>query len=284
MVYKCNDFRFASTPAKEVYCNYDDKDKLAEYLDKNKTYKKPELVNIIKKLEREYFPRHLNISLDSKCFTGEIIPKLSELMGHIKEILNKVHVPPGVIDWVNVNDKKRKEMFGSVSGGSGSKKPENFQRNKVIEGTGIPCPKTNTRINLRTNELKDISRPGIHDDGFDYSEDFDGYQKVMICNVMSSHIYLNFKSACTSGGGQTRTLKEVYHFIEGQLRVLNKGTNNIYFANILDGDVCERTSRYFKYLCNLPEYRDVKDRVYVGNLCGYFDWFKNTIKKTIVDK
>ena len=208
------------------------------------------------------------------------------LMGYIKEILNKVHISSDVIEWVNVNDKKRRKMFGSVSGGSGSKKPEEFQRNKVIDGTGILCPKTNTRINLRTNELKDISRPCTDDDGFDYSEDFDGYQKVMICEVMSLSLdfYLNFKSTSGQGGSQTRTLKEVYHFIEGQLRVLNKGTNNIYFANILDGDECERTRRHFKYLFNRPEYRDVKDRVYVGNLHGYFYWFKKTIKKTIVDK
>lgn len=81
MVYKCvcTCFLFASAPAEKVYRDYPDKDKLAKYLDKNKKYYKGELLEIIKKLEREYFSRHLNISFDSKYFTDEIIPKLWEI-------------------------------------------------------------------------------------------------------------------------------------------------------------------------------------------------------------
>lgn len=52
----------------------------------------------------------------------------------------------------------------------------------------------------------------------------------------TNKIYFNLKFVCDSGGAQTRTLREVYHFIESQMRYLiNSNTDNVYFINILDG-------------------------------------------------
>ena len=46
---------------------------------------------------------------------------------------------------------------------------------------------------------------------------------------------------CGSGGSQTRTLREVYHFISAQQRYLEQELSfKIIFVNILDGDECNR--------------------------------------------
>jgi len=176
--------------------------------------------------------------------------------------------PEGVVAGYLITKEKRTGQFGKVAGGAGSQKPEKYQRQKIVDGTGIACPKTNTRINLRTNSLKDISHPNTKDDGFDYSEDFDGSQ-----SVKENKVYINLKCIVGKGGSQTRSLREVYWFVEGQLKTL-KSVENVYFANILDGDEAHFTKTKFEYLLNLPEFDKVKNRVYVGDLKGYFDWFK----------
>ena len=180
-----------------------------------------------------------------------------------------VKCPDSVIDGSLFTKEKRHELFGHVSGGAGSSKPEEFQRSKIIEGTRIDCVKTNMRINLRTNVLRDISHPNKAEGGFDYSEDFDGVQVIK-----DSKVYINLKCVVGKGGGQTRSLREVYWFIEGQLHVL-KGTDGIYFANVLDGDEAHASISKFRYLLSLPEFEGVKNKVYVGDLKGYFAWFKS---------
>lgn len=171
-----------------------------------------------------------------------------------------------IISGKMITKEKRHEMFGTVAGGSGSSKPEEYQRAKIIETTGLPCPKTNTRINFRTDELKDIVRPNTRENGFDYSEDFDGFQ-----TINGKLIYINLKCIVGSGGAQTRSLREVYWFINGQLNIVGK-TENIYFANILDGDEAYSNMDKFEYLKNMyPE--ESRYKIYVGDLVGYFDWF-----------
>lgn len=164
-----------------------------------------------------------------------------------------------------ITKEKRQEMFGAVAGGSGSAKPEEYQRAKIVEMTGIPCPKTNMRINLRTDEMKSISRPNMHPDGFDYSEDFDGCQ-----TINGKTIYINLKCIVGAGGSQTRSLREVYWFVKGQMDIL-KNTEKVYFANILDGDQANSNMDKFEYLKNLyPE--TLRSKVYVGDLLNYFTW------------
>jgi hypothetical protein len=169
-----------------------------------------------------------------------------------------------------ITKEKRLALFGNVAGGAGSREPENFQRQKIVDGTGIACPKTNIRINLSTNILTNISRPNTKIDGFDYSEDFDGKQ-----SVKGNDVYINLKCIVGKGGVQTRSLREVYWFVKGQLKSLKKNPKeNVYFANILDGDEAHSTMSKFEYLLNLPKFNQVKERVYVGDLRGYFNWFE----------
>ena len=184
-----------------------------------------------------------------------------------------VKCPDVVIAGSLITKEKRHEMFGAVAGGAGSSGPEKFQRVQIIMGTGYPCPKTNMRINLRTHTLKDIAHPNTSHDGFDYSENFDGLQ---IVNAI--RLYLNLKCVVGSGGSQTRTLREVYWFLEGQLQYLvNTDDTTVFFANILDGDEAHDCMSKFEYLLSMPEFAAKRHRVYVGDLKGYFDWFKGVV-------
>ena len=200
-----------------------------------------------------------------------------------------VHCPTGVVAGISITKEQRQEAYGNVAGGAGSRKPEEYQRSKIVEGTGVPCTKTNMRINWRTNELKDIAHPMIYKDGYDYTENFDGLQQIY-----TKQIFINLKSVVGKGGSQTRTLRdECYPFVESQLRLLLKmatvatvatdATVPIitppYFANIFDGDEAGKSMEKFNgHLLCLPEYKTVCKRVYVGDLLGYFDWFKKIVE------
>ena len=190
-------------------------------------------------------------------------------MNQNKDKIN-IYCPLDIISGNLITKEKRQELFGKIAGGAGSQKPEEYQRKKIIEGTGIICLKTNMRINFRTNTLKNITKPNINNDGFDYSENFDGVQYIN-----DNIIYINLKCIVGKGGSQTRSLREVYWFIEGQLNIL-KTIKNIYFVNILDGDECNLTMPKFDYLISLYVFENIKNKIYIGDLKGYFDWFKNS--------
>lgn len=193
-------------------------------------------------------------------------------INHIVKDLSKITIkcPEEVIEGNLLTKEKRQSLFGNVSGGSGSIKLEEFQRNMVNKGTGIECLKTNIRINLRENVLKDLKCPNTSKDGFDYSENFDGIQ-----TYKENKIYINFKCIVGKGGVQTRSLREVYWFIEGQLNVL-KNVKNVYFVNILDGDESFYNMSKFEYLLSQDSFNEIKKNVYVGDLKGYFEWFNKT--------
>ena len=137
----------------------------------------------------------------------------------------------------------------------------------IEEGTRIVCNKKGIRINLRHHSLVDISQPNKKNDGFDYSENFDGMQIVN-----KKRFYINLKRIVGEGGSQNRSLREVYWFIQGQLRCLDK-YKNIYFVNILDGDKSHSVMDKFKYLLSL-EKEEIRERIYVGDLRDYFTWFE----------
>ena len=70
---------------------------------------------------------------------------------------------------------------------------------------------------------------------------------------------------CASGGGQTITLREVYHFISAQQRYLEQElSSKIIFVNILDGDECNRKINL------LP--RIEHEQIFIGSL---FEWNVN---------
>lgn len=190
------------------------------------------------------------------------------------EISTNIFCPEGVIDGCLYTKEKRHELYGRVSGGSGSKKPEDSQRKYIELGTSRPCIQTQIRINWRNNEMVEKSQPMRKDDGFDYTENFDGKQ------VFSSNtILINMKSVVGTGGSQTRTLRnECYQFVNAQLCYLIKSKNTkYYFANIFDGDEASSKMKMFHYLLERPEFYKVKKYIYVGDLKGYFSWIKTNI-------
>jgi hypothetical protein len=158
----------------------------------------------------------------------------------------------------------RHTLWGKVNGGSAARNPEIYQRDTIVKGTGIPCSKTHIRINIRTKQLEYLVCPNKKENGFDYTEDFDGLQKVE-----DKLIYINLKCVVGKGGSQTRTLREVYWFIEAQIHTLS---DKVYYANILDGDEAYAVMDKFEYILRMGG-PDIKQKIYVGDLAGYFQWF-----------
>jgi hypothetical protein len=186
-----------------------------------------------------------------------------------EQIQSPIVCPEGVIDGRLFTKEKRQELYGRVAGGGGSKKPEEYQREQITLGTGRVCKTTQTRINWRKNEMKEISQPMREEDGFDYTENFDGKQEFG-----SNTVWVNLKSVVGTGGSQTRTLRdECYPFVNAQLLYLIKtNSTDCFFANIFDGDEAASKMKMFHYLLGLPEFAAVKKYVYVGDLKGYFEW------------
>ena len=186
------------------------------------------------------------------------------------EDIDEIMAAMSIVEGKLITKEKRKELFGEVGHGAGSRAPEIFQRKMIEEYSGYPCAKTNMRINLMTYTLTEISRPNTKEDGFNFSEDFDGCQ-----NIQDKKIYVNMKCISGTGGNQTRSLREVYWFVRGQLEVIkNSSESNVYFANILDGDEAHNCMSKFQYI--LHQYADTK-RVYVGDLRSYFQWLKRIL-------
>jgi len=80
---------------------------------------------------------------------------------------------------------------------------------------------------------------------------------------------------CNSGGSQTRTLREVYHFVKCQLEYLlkQKKSSNKYFINILDGDQSYKRKQNFSYLLNLKKYKSICNRIFVGDIKSFDKWY-----------
>jgi hypothetical protein len=192
----------------------------------------------------------------------------------IKNIRENIHCPDDVISGHLITKEMRHDLHGKVAGGSGSMKPEIYQREKIIEGTKIPCSQTIVRINKRTGQMHTIAHPMKHINGFDYTENFDGMQQIG-----ETTVWINLKSVVGKGGSQTRTLRdECYPFIEAQLNyLLTANTTTCLFANIFDGEEAAARMPMFHYLLNLPEFASVKKCVYIGDLQGYFDWLKASL-------
>jgi hypothetical protein len=152
---------------------------------------------------------------------------------------------------------------------------EKYQRTIIETIIKIPCKKSNDRIYMKTYEIVSVKNPLKQPDGFEYTEDFDG--KISINN---NTIYFNLKFVCDSGGAQTRSLREVYHFIKSMIFYLQKHKqSNTYFINILDGNFCNSHSDKYKYLEELfkDDIELIKKYVFIGDLHMFQTWWK-TIK------
>ena len=147
--------------------------------------------------------------------------------------------------------------------GGKSNECELHQRRLVEVITEKPCVKTSTRINVRSMSLEDVRFPMKRPDGFDYTEDFDGRQ---------GNVYYNLKIICDKGGAQTRSLREVYHFVEAQIKL---NSQSKYFVNILDGDCSYSSMKHFNYL--LDKY-DQPNNIFVGDMSQFREWHQLRIE------
>ena len=169
----------------------------------------------------------------------------------------------------------------NISSNQRDGKCEKQQRQWTEDITKKPCSKSNgLRINTETAKLEEkrnclASNGNAIPNGFEYTEDFDGIQ------TQGKDLWLyNFKFVGSGGGGaQTRTLGLVYHFVRAQLALLLKKNmspnyRNVYFLNILDGDVSFKRMTHYKYLLNQEQYRDVKQYCFVGDTLEFRKWYK----------
>lgn len=137
---------------------------------------------------------------------------------------------------------------------------EKYQLKMIEKIISNRVEKTYFRINIETNELTEIAYPLKKIDGFEWTKNFDG--RLLI----NKNTYLfNLKFVCDRGGTQTRSLREVYHFIKAQISYINKNrSTNTYFINILDGDTC--FSSMDKYLFLINRHPDIKKYIFIGSL------------------
>ena len=147
---------------------------------------------------------------------------------------------------------------------------EIFQKSIMNQILKRDICKTQERINYKTNEISVHKTPLSENDGFEWSENFDGY-----IDENEKIYYFNFKFVCDDGGAQTRTLRETYLFIKNQFLLLENtnNNNNIYFINILDGDTCYKHANKFKYLKD--QYPHFCDKVFIGDLHKFQNEYTN---------
>lgn len=234
--------------------------------------KKPELLALC---------REKKLIATSKTLKSELIKLLTIENNNNTNNPEISEVKTQIIDGKSITKNIRQFQFGNVAGGAGSSAPEKYQRNTIQEITGVKCNKTNMRINFRRIKLIEMSRPNIQPDGFDYTEDFDGVQEFEKITI-----YINMKCIVGKGGSQTRSLREVYHFIEAQSQVCLTNTiyngKLFYFANILDGDEAHSTMKKYHYLIN-EYYSSISSRIYIGDLNGYFNWLEKLLENSTHD-
>jgi len=211
-------------------------------------------------------------STNNKLFKiNKVIPEINNNHENIKEILTIQKYVRGYLiqkhilipssfyqtkDW-----RKNRKWYKNGK----SNECEKFQINLIEKIIVIKLMKTDDRINMNTNKIISKKHPMINDDDYEWSENFDG---LLIKD--NNKYYFNLKFVCDKGGSQTRTLREVYHFIKYQMEYLIIfNANNIYFINILDGDTSYNNMNKFKFLINKEKYKKVIKYVFIGSLYDF---------------
>ena len=171
--------------------------------------------------------------------------------------------------------------------GGRSNECEKMQMKQIFEITGLKPEKTNFRLFLDDNvKMQNKKTPMTEKDGFEWSENFDGYLKETDEKEGEKNLYFNLKFVCESGGAQTRTLREVYHFIKHQIKFLenkeenkddkdDKDDKKIYFLNILDGHFCFVHKDKFDFLFEGKE--RLKKYIFVGDMCQFRDFWERGV-------
>ena len=145
---------------------------------------------------------------------------------------------------------------------------EKYQLNLIEKITKMDITKCNKRIHYGNLLLEAKRAPLCEVDGFEWSEDFDGCQ---IINTKTH--YYNLKFVCDRGGAQTRSLREVYHFIIHQIKYIKKHkSKDILFINILDGDESNRHMLKYKHLLQLKKYSKYTSQIFIGDMLTFQGW------------
>jgi hypothetical protein len=154
--------------------------------------------------------------------------------------------------------RKKQEWYNNGK----SNECEKYQIKLLEKIIGRELDKTNERINIETHVMSDKRNPMINADGFEFTENFDG--KIKRNNKI---VRFNLKMVCDNGGAQTRTLREVYHFIQCQLEyILQNNSTNEYFVNVLDGGTSHKNMDKFMYLLNKNRYINIVKYLFIGDL------------------
>jgi len=156
---------------------------------------------------------------------------------------------------------------------------ELFQRKQIETMLGVECAKTNMRFNTETCELQNMTRPLDHENGFEWTEDFDG-----LSIIDNNKFYFNLKFICDAGGAQTRSLREVYHFVKCQLEYLRLHSQDevsVYFINILDGNTSMKHLSKFKYLIGKSNYNDISNKIFIGDMYTFNEWYEVLKKENV---
>jgi len=151
---------------------------------------------------------------------------------------------------------------------------EIYQTQIIKYVTNCEIEKTKLRFNIMNNKMMEINHPHKYNNGYEFSENIDLYQKIN-----GYHLYYNLKMICSNGGFQSRTLQNLYFYINCQLNYLNENSNKkIKFINILDGQECYHNIHKFFYLKNKKEYIHLKKDIYIGDLYDFPEWFHKNVK------
>jgi hypothetical protein len=147
---------------------------------------------------------------------------------------------------------------------------EIYQRDLIERITKCKCNKTNERFNMEDMKLHTKSNPMKFENGFEWTEDFDG-----LIEYKDKKFYFNLKIICESGGTQTRSLREVYMFVKCQIQnIILHNSKNIYI-NILDGNECYLSQNKFSYLLNKSK---IESQIFVGDMKQFQEWWIKNYK------
>jgi len=144
---------------------------------------------------------------------------------------------------------------------------EKYQIKQLEYIVNVKIEKTYLRINIyniTTIEINNIEISKLLNK-FEFSENFDG--KIKLNNNI---IYFNLKMITDKGGAQTRSIKEVFHFIIAQEKWI-KTQNNTYIMNILDG---EFSFNNIKFLPNIN-----LNNIFIGDMYQFDNYFQETFLK-----
>ena len=179
------------------------------------------------------------------------------------------------------SEKQTKEWRKEQSWYTTGKKNEceKFQTLQIEQIVDASLIKTGKRLRKGPIVKLEINPHPFHSqDAFLWTEDFDGW-----ANLQGYDVYFNLKFVVGKGGAQTRSLKLVFDFVDTQLKYLVQHKNEFnIFVNILDGDESFQKRKYIEYLLELPEYEEVKDFVFIGDLYLFENWWKRMVAATVL--